>query len=234
MINVHPLSPMTGKKAVAVSTSARLIKVLLVDDHPVVRDGYRHLLESAPDIQVIAEADNGAACCNSYKKYAPDVVVLDLNMPGIDGVETIRRIRSKDQEARILVFSMNGSEAIIRHVMEAGAKGYLDKKSGKQQMLEAVRQVAQGKVFIDKGHMGKMTASKLLSLPEDPLSKLSVREFQIFKLLSEGNSIAEIATTISISPKTVGGHHTSIMKKLGLQNDTQLTRMAIRGNIIEP
>lgn len=210
------------------------IKVLLVDDHPVVRNGYRTLLESVPDILVVAEADDGETCCACYKKYTPDVLILDLNMPGIGGLEALRRLKALDHKARILVFSMNANEIMIRHAIEAGAKGYLDKKSGKQQMLEAVRQVACGKIFIDAEHMTQVVMKKLLVSNEDPLSALSPREFQVFKMLAEGHSISRIASIISISPKTVGGHHTSILRKLAIHNDSELTRLAIRHNIVDP
>ena len=233
MPKAAPLEPATREKA-TLNVPLGLIKVLLADDHPVVRDGYRNLLESVPDIRVVAEADNGEACCNCYKKYAPDVVVLDLNMPGIDGLETIRRIKAMNQEARILVFSMHGSETMIWQVMRLGAKGYLDKKSGKQQMVKAVRQVAQGEIFIDTEYVTRAALQKLFAVPQDPLSALSSREFQIFKMLAEGHSIIGIATAISISPKTVGGHHTNIMKKLAIHNDAELTRLAVRCNVIEP
>ena len=222
------------KKAATQKAPHGLIKVLLADDHPVVREGYRNLLESVPDIQVVAEADNGESCCACYRKYAPDVVILDLNMPGIDGLETIRRLKAINPKARILVFSMNGSETMIRHVMESGANGYLDKKSGKQQMVKAVRHVACGEAFIDSEHAIQVTMQKLFTVPDNPLNELSSREFQIFKLLAEGHSISEIATLISLSPKTVGGHHTSIMKKLAINNDAELTRLAARHNVIEP
>ena len=221
------------KKTAALKTPPGLIRVLLADDHPVVRDGYRTMLESSQDIRVVAEAGDGEACCKQYKEYTPDVVVLDLNMPGIDGLETIRRLKSMNQEVRILVFSMNGSETMIRHTLESGAKGYLDKKSGKQQMVKAVRQVARGESFIDAEHVAQVTLQKLFSTPEDPMSILSSREFQIFKMLAEGHSISEIADLISISPKTVGGHHTNIMRKLAIHNDSELTRLAIRHNVIE-
>ena len=210
------------------------IRVLLVDDHPVVRDGYRRLLESSPGICVVAEADDGEAGCIQYKKYAPDVVVLDLSMPGIGGLETIRRIKAKDPDARILVFSMHSSETMIRHALGAGAMGYLTKKSGVKQMVTAVRQIAQGKSFIDPEYVSGISGERMYPSPEDPLEKLSSREFQIFKMLAEGHAICEIAATLSISSKTVGVHHTNIMKKLGFQNPAQIVRLALRSNIIQP
>ena len=214
--------------------SHKTIRVLLVDDHPVVRDGYRHLLENTPDIKVVAEADDGESACATYMDCMPDVVVLDLSMPGIGGMETIRRLKAKDMAAQILVFTMHDSETLIMRTMEAGASGYLTKSGGMGHMVDAVRQVAKGKPFIDPKYASGIACRRLFSTPEDPLQALSTREFQLFQLLAEGRSVIEIAHILSISPKTVGVHHTHIMKKLGLQNAAQLVRLAIRCNVIEP
>ena len=210
------------------------IRVLLVDDHPVVRDGYRRLLETEPDICVVAEANDGEAGCAHYKKYAPDVVILDLNMPGIGGLETLRRIKAYDPKACILIFSMHGNETMLERAIEAGATGYLTKQCGMEKMVEAVRQVAEGNFCINFEYGVRAVSGRLSSSPRNPLSELSTREFQIFKMLSEGHPTSEIAETLSISSKTVGVHHTNIMKKLGLQNTAQLVRLALRNNIIEP
>lgn len=214
--------------------SGKPITVMLVDDHPVVRDGYRHLLETEPDISVVAEAGNGEICCSEYKKYMPDVVVLDLSMPGIGGLETMRRIRAYDPGAHILVFSMHASEAMVSHALQAGATGYLAKQSGMGQMIKAVRDVARGERFIDAKYASDKISCKADNSPNDSLSMLSPREFQIFKLMAEGHSVSDIASILSISPKTVGVHHTNIMKKLGLHNTAQVVRLAIRCNVVEP
>ena len=233
MMKNAPLQLMSNKEAVAMKIPAKPITVLLVDDHVVVRAGCRLVLEDTPDIRVVAEASDGETGCACYKKHAPDVVLLDLNMPGIDGLETIRRIKAMNPQARILVFSMHNSETIVRRALDAGATGYLAKQCSTE-MVEAVRKVAQGEAFVDAKHATQVTLQKLLASPEDPLCALSAREFQIFRMLAEGHPVSEIAATITISPKTVGSHHTSIMKKLRLQNTTQLTRLAIRCNVIEP
>ncbi len=210
------------------------ITVLLVDDHPVVRDGFRRLLEQSPNIKVAAEADDGETAYDCYKKTAPDVVVLDLNMPGIGGLETIRRVKAHDERARILVFSMHSNEIMIQRALEAGAIGYLTKQGNMGQIVQAVQQVAQGRMFIDADHVTSMAQHKLSDVSADPSRVLSTREFQLFKLMAEGHSVPEIGKLLSISAKTVGVHHTNIMKKLGLQNSSQLVRLAIRCNVIEP
>lgn len=210
------------------------ISVILVDDHPVVRDGYRRLLEQIPNIHVVAEADSGEIGYDIYRKLSPDIVVLDINMPGIGGLETIRRIKAYDEKARILVFSMHCNEIMIQRVLEAGAMGYLTKQGGMSQMEQAVKQVAKGNLYIDADHVTSLTQHNLSSGVADPIRVLSTREFQLFKLMAEGHSVAEIANTLSISAKTVGVHHTNIMKKLNLHNASQLVRLAILCNVIEP
>lgn len=212
----------------------KTITVLLVDDHPVVCDGYRRLLETEADIRVVAEAGDGETGCSQYKKHAPDVVVLDLSMPGIGGLETIRRIKAHDPDARILVFSMHTGEAMVSHALQAGATGYLTKQGGMGQMVKAVREVARGERFVGDEYAHGAEKRNAAAAPDDPLRVLSTREFQLFKLLAEGNSISEIAAILCISPKTVGVHHTNILKKLGLHNTSQIVRLAIRCNVIEP
>lgn len=214
--------------------SRKPITVLLVDDHPVVRDGYRRLLENESDIRVVAEAEDGEIGCTQYKKHTPDVVILDLSMPGIGGLETIRRIKAQHAEAHILVFSMHDSEAMIRHALGAGATGYLTKQGGMGQMVEAVRVVAQGNFFSDPELAAIMSSGQVFDSSHEYLGALSSREFQVFKMLAEGHAIREIADTLCISSKTVGAHHTNIMKKLGLHNNAQIVRLAMRCNIIEP
>lgn len=210
------------------------IKVILVDDHPVVRDGYRRLLEQVPNIRVVGEADCGEEGYDLYRKLSPDIVVLDLNMPGIGGLEAIRRIKAYDEKAHILVFSMHSNEIMIQRALEAGALGYLTKQGGMGQMVQAVQQVAQGRMYIDADHVTSLAQHKLSDSTTDPVRVLSAREFQLFKLLAEGHSVAEIAEMLSISVKTVGVHHTNIMKKLNISNASQLVRLAILCNIIEP
>ena len=207
------------------------ITVMLVDDHPVVRDGYRRLLESYPGITVVAEADDGETACTQYAEVHPDIVVLDLNMPGIGGLETIRRLRAKDSKAKILMFTMHESKVMVNRALEAGAAGYLMKSSPAEEMVEAVRQVFVGKIFLDQDLPADIQRAPLSD--NDPLNILTKREYQIFCVLAEGRSVSEIAQVISISPKTVGVHQTNLMNKLKLKNAAELTRLAIRCGSIE-
>jgi two-component system, NarL family, invasion response regulator UvrY len=214
--------------------SEKIISVILVDDHPVVRDGYRRLLEQDQDIKVVAEAASGEAGYEIFCRLKPDVMVLDINMPGIGGLETIRRVKAYDEKARILVFSMHSNEIMIQRVLEAGALGYLTKQGGMVQMVQAVKQVASGRMYIDAEHVTSLAQHKLSDNTVDPTRALSTREFQIFKMLAEGDSVMKIAETLSISAKTVGVHHTNIMKKLHVENASQLVRLAIICHVIEP
>lgn len=208
------------------------IRVLLADDHPVVRDGYRCLLEGTDDIVVVAEAMDGETTLSLYSECRPDVVVLDLNMPGIGGLATIERLLRKDQDARILVFSTHDSQEVIQRTIQAGAKGFLIKSSHVDQLMEAIRQVARGRVYIDPTCVMDLAANQI-NKTSDPLSILTPREFEIFRLLADGMTTGKIAETISISAKTVGVHHANIMRKLNLENGAQLVRLAIRSRIID-
>ncbi len=209
------------------------ISVVLVDDHPVVRAGYRRLLECEADIRIVGEASDGETGCALCRKCKPDVMILDLSMSGIGGLETIRRVNMSNLSTNVLVFSMHCYPDMVQRVLKMGAKGYLTKQSDPEQLIQAVRQVRQGRLYIDP----KLAAEGVNDMIhansfENPLGALSSREFQLFKLMAEGNSVIKIAEIISISPKTVGVHHASIMRKLNLKNTTELVRIAIRCSVI--
>jgi len=209
-----------------------LIQVLLVDDHPVVRGGYRRLLENFNDIKVVGEADSGEEALQLYTRIKPDVVVMDLNMQGMGGLEATTRLCAKYHDAHILVFSIHDSPVMIRRALDAGASGYLTKASVASQMVEAVRAVASGEPFFNR-QIFPAIATKLKQQNVDPLENLTRREFQIFCRLAAGNSVVLIAKELSISPKTVGVHQTNIMKKLHVHKTTELTLLAIRHGVIE-
>lgn len=211
------------------------IRVLLVDDHEVVRAGYRRLLENTPDIKVIAEARDGEEAYLFFTKYKPDVVIMDLSMPGIGGLESIKKIIYRDKTAKVLVFSVHESEIFLNRSLEEGVLGYITKRSAAKVMVEAVRQVAQNKIYVGEEMVRHLVKSK--SIAEDnglPLTGLSSREFEIFLLLAEGKNTVDIGEILSLSPKTVSHHYTSIRNKLGISNASELTRLAIRVGLIEP
>lgn len=208
------------------------LRVLLVDDHPVVRDGYRRLLESTPDIRVEAEASSGEKAYELYFNTQPDVLIIDLSLPGISGIEAIRRIRLRDPNANILVFSMHDSPLMVKRSLEAGAAGFLPKSSAATEMVDAVRVIAQGRTFLGPNLIQDLVTTNVGA--DDPLQDLTPREFQIFLRLAEGEVVTEIAELLHISPKTVGVHQTNIMKKLQLRNVSELTRLAIRCGVVKP
>ena len=210
------------------------ITILLIDDHPVVRTGYRRLLESNSDMMVIGEAENGENGFLLWQQHTPNVIILDLNMPGICGFETIHRIIGHDPTAHILVFSMLNNVTMVHHALKAGAMGFISKQSGIGEMINAVRQVSIGKTYIESDLAQELAVyMSRKDAYENPFYQLTKREFQIVKLIVEGSSNTEIAEKISISPKTVSVHYLNLMKKLDLQNTTQLIRLAINHNIIK-
>lgn len=219
---------------IAVPPDSKPIRVMLVDDHPIVRDGYRHLLDSTPDLRVVAEAGDGKTAGELYAKVRPDVVILDLSMPGISGLDTLRLLKSRDAAARILVFTMHHSAILARRVLEAGAVGYLTKSGDVAQMLDAVRKVAENQPYIDANYVTTLAYAQAGSVPQHKLKTLSVREFQIFRRLAEGQSTIEIAAALAISPKTAGVHRARILKKLDCRNVAQLALLAVQAEVIEP
>jgi two-component system invasion response regulator UvrY len=215
-------------------TVRRPISVLLVDSQPVVREGCRSALRDAQDVQVIAEAQDEEGACAAYATGHPDVVVLELRHHGHEGLNTIRRLRLLDPLARILTFSDHDDEAMILRVMKAGAAGFLIKTRELPHLLGAIRAIARGETRIDSSRATELLSAVIAGKPAGPLSALSQREYQLFQQFAEGQSTAEVATMFSISPKTVAVHHAAINRKLGLNNSTQLVRLAIRCDVIAP
>ncbi len=208
------------------------IDVLLVDDHAVVRAGYRTLLECSPGIRVVGEAETGERAVKLYSELNPTVVIMDMTLPGIGGLEAIRRIIAREQAARILVFSMHEDTAFVEQALQAGARGYLPKSSEPEALVKAVRQIAAGRIHID-GDIAQRLAFQKTRGCGSPFSILSTREFEIFRLLAEGENAAEIAERLSLSYKTVANYSTQIKNKLNVGSISELTRLAIRHGLLE-
>ena len=213
--------------------AAAKIAVMLVDDHAVVRMGFRLLLEGATDLKVAAEANSGEEAVRSFAEVKPDVVVMDISMPGIGGLEAIDRILAHEPQARILVLSAHEDIMHARRVLKAGAQGYLTKRSAAEALIDAIRQVAQGKTYLEPS-IAQQLAVQQLSGDRSPVDMLSEKEFKVFLALAKGKSVAEIAEVMSLSPRTVGTHLYNIKQKLGASNSAELAIMAIRAGLVEP
>jgi two-component system invasion response regulator UvrY len=208
------------------------ISVLLVDDHELVRAGFKRLLEDGDVFNVISEAGSGEAAVKEYSKVHPDVVVMDISMPGIGGIGAIERIIARYPEARILVLSVHEDSVFTTRALQAGAKGFIPKRSAPEEMIKAVEQVAKGKMCIDPDIAQEIAMQKMMG-SESLIDSLSQREFEIFRLLAEGKTVNDIAEILSLSPKTVGTHHTSIKQKLEVSNSAELARLAIRSGLLD-
>ena len=206
---------------------------MLVDDHAVVRMGFKMLLESAADIKVIAEAENGETAIKAYMEHKPNIVVMDITMPGMGGLEAIERILAKDSSARILVLSAHEDSVHPKRVLNAGAMGYLTKRSAAEELIKAIRMVASGKKYIEAS-VAQQMAIQQLSGNQSPVDVLSEREFEVFMSLAKGKTTNEIAENLFLSPRTVGTHLYNIKQKLNAQNSAEIALIAMRSGLLEP
>ncbi len=207
------------------------IRILIADDHAIVREGYRSLLEKQPGMQVVAEATDGASAYARFQETSPDVIIMDLSMPGQGGLEAIVRIRQRLPDARILVFSMHQNPAFAIKATQAGARGYVTKSSSPDILIRAVYDVYRGRHALSPDIAQALALSKLGG-EHEALADLSVREFEILRMLVEANSTEDIARALRISPKTVSNCHYQIKKKLGVATDIELVRLAVRMNVL--
>ena len=209
------------------------LNVILVDDHSVVRMGFKMLIDSEKDMQVIAEAETGEEGIKKFQEIKPDVIVMDITMPGIGGLEAIERIIAKDKNAKILVLSAHEDSVHPKRVLSAGAIGYLTKRSAAEELIDAIRTVGSGKKYIESS-VAQQLAITQLSGENDPTEVLSDREFEVFISLAKGKSTNEIADIMCLSPRTVGTHLYNIKQKLNANNSAEIALIAIRCGLIEP
>jgi len=211
---------------------AKKTTIVLVDDHAVVRAGVRRLLEQEPLFEVIGEAESGEKAYQTFGELKPDVMVMDLSMPGMGGLEAIRRILMRYEKAKILVLSMHEDLSFANQALKLGAKGYLTKNTLADDLVKSIETVTQGDVFLSD-EIAKKMAMQSISGNQDPVHDLSAREFEIFRLLAEGLDIDAIASTLNISSKTVSNYQTMIKQKLDINTPIELIRYAIKVGIIK-
>ena len=211
---------------------AKKTTIVLVDDHAVVRAGVRRLLEQEPLFEVIGEAESGEKAYQILAELKPDVMVMDLSMPGMGGLEAIRRILMRYEKAKILVLSMHEDLSFANQALKLGAKGYLTKNTLADDLVKSIETVTQGDVFLSDEIAQKM-AMQSISGNQDPVNELSAREFEIFRLLAEGLDIDAIASTLNISSKTVSNYQTMIKQKLNINTPIELIRYAIKVGVIK-
>jgi len=213
-----------------------MIKVLIADDHHLVRQGIRALLENEIDIQVVGEAQDGREVLELSNNLNPDVVVLDINMPRLDGIETTERLVELGSKAQVLILSMYSDESLVRKAFRKGAKGYLLKRSVTEELLEAVRAASKREIYISPDIATTMDMDTIRLISEtgelNPFDTLTTREKDVFKLVAEGMTNNAIAFELGISAKTVEKHRASLMEKMGLEDMAGLVREAIRHGLI--
>ena len=208
------------------------LSILLVDDHPVVREGYRRLLERQAGFRVCGEADDAQSAYRAYKEFKPDVVVMDIAMPGASGVEAVRHIRQWDRNARVLIFSMHLSTAVTLKAFEAGASGFVTKNSGPAELIRAVSIVASGGRVLSPD-VSQLVAADRLASSSQIVDDLSPREAEILRLLASGMESEEIAGLLNLSRKTVRNHHYAIKSKIGARNDAHLVWLAVSAGLVQ-
>jgi len=208
------------------------IKIVLVDDHAVVRAGVKRLLEQEALFDVIGEAESGEKAYQLFGELNPDIMVMDLSMPGMGGLEAMRRILMRYEKAKILVLSMHEDLSFANQALKLGAKGYLIKNTLGDDLVKSIQALSKGEVFLSD-EIAKKIAMQSIDGDQDPIDTLSAREFEIFRLLAEGLEMDAIAITLNISSKTVSNYQTMIKQKLNIHTPVELIRYAIKAGVIK-
>ena len=209
------------------------ISVILADDHAVVRMGFRLLLQDTKDIEVAGEAESGEEVIKLLNTLTADLIVMDLSMPGIGGLETISRIVSKNKSPKILILSAHEDAIHPKRSLKAGANGYLSKRGAPEELIKAIRQIHSGSMYIEPSIAQKIAMSQMGG-EASPVEVLSEREFDVFMALANGKTVNQIAETLHLSPRTVGTHLYNIKQKLNVSNQTELALIAIKSGLINP
>jgi two-component system, NarL family, response regulator NreC len=211
------------------------VTVLLADDHPIVRQGLRHLLEAEPDVTIVGEASDGLQAAQLVEKFRPNVLIVDIMMPGLNGLDVLRQVKERSPATCSIVLSMQSADVYVVEALKAGALGYVLKETGPSELLNAVQQVVQGHRYLSP-RLAERLIDVLLETTEkvtaDPYQTLTNREREVLQMASEGLSTSEIAKRLSISPRTAELHRGRMMNKLGLRNQTELIRYALKRGIL--
>jgi DNA-binding NarL/FixJ family response regulator len=210
-----------------------VIRIVVADDHTIVRDGLRQLLGAAGDVEVIAEASNGHEVMDRVRSLDFDLLLLDMSMPGRSGIELIRHVRSEKPKLRVLVLSMHEESQYAIRAIRAGASGYLTKESASRRLLEAIRKVASGGAFISPEVAQQLALGAMPGATSAPHEALSDREFQIFQLIASGKSISDIAAQLNLSVKTVSTHKSNILQKMGMSTSAEIVRYALTNHLLD-
>jgi two-component system, NarL family, response regulator NreC len=208
------------------------IRILLADDHAVVRQGFRMILNAQPDMEIVGEAGNGREAVELTEKLKPDVVVMDVAMPELNGIEATRRIADSVPHARVIALSMHKDSVYVREVLRAGARGYLLKESGAGDLVSAVRAVARGEAYLSPV-VSDAVLDDYRRHVTNPIDLLTSREREVLQMLAEGKTNKEIATILNLSVYTVDAHRGHIMEKLNLHSINELVRFAVRNGLID-
>lgn len=208
------------------------IRILLADDHGVVRQGFRRILEAQPDLEIVGEASNGREAVEQASKLKPDVVVMDVAMPELNGIEATRRVMEESPRTRVLALSMHKDSVYVREILRAGAVGYLLKDSIDADLLTAVHAVARGEGYLSPG-VANAVLTDYRQHVTDPIDLLTSREREVLQMIAEGRTNKEIATTLNLSVYTVDAHRGRIMEKLNLHSVGELVRFAVRKGLID-
>jgi two-component system invasion response regulator UvrY len=210
-----------------------MISVLLTDDHALVRSGIRRLLEDSGRVEIIGEAESGEEGVRLAQELKPDVILMDVSMPGIGGVEACRRILQRRPEQKIIVLTIHNEQTFPKRMLEIGARGYLTKECGVQEMLSAIDQVYRGGAYIAPTIAQQLALSLLPGNEANPIDRLSRREFQVMLMISHGLTNAEISDKLCLSPKTVSTYRLRLLEKLGAQNEVDLIKIAVAQGMVE-
>jgi two-component system invasion response regulator UvrY len=208
------------------------LTLLLVDDHAVVRSGFKVLLQTWDDVDVVAEANSGEEALPLYTLHRPEVVVMDIAMAGMGGIEAIKRLMALDPQVRILALSAHEDSSYAKRALQAGALGYLSKRTAPEVLIDALRMVARHQRFIDPIIAQRMANQRTDSDTQD-IDKLSPREFEVFILLAKGKSVVDISQSLGLSASTVGTHLYKVKQKLQLSNQSEMTLLAMRHGLLD-